>query len=161
MNGGEFLEPEAMYSIMAWRFSVWYFFLVSFRVSRCVFPFWGLLQVPLVLLEYCLSIQHFRYVFWLPYLCPKSFGFFCIRLLVCFRVTPSQLLMNYYYYYSLIRAFHINVSRWFFTGVWVTASLLKSPGLFLVFWPFSIILSFRWSLLVCQLPSPLVPLVIL
>ena len=23
----------------------------------------------------------------------------------------------YYYYYSLIRAFHISVSRWFFTGV--------------------------------------------
>ena len=48
----------------------------------------------------------------------------------------------YCYYYSLIRGFHISVSRWFFTGVWVTASLLKSPGLFLVFWPFSIMLSF-------------------
>ena len=23
----------------------------------------------------------------------------------------------YYYYYSLIRAFHISVSRWFFTGI--------------------------------------------
>ena len=49
----------------------------------------------------------------------------------------------YYYYYSLIRAFHISVSRWFFTGVWVTASLLKSPGLFLVFWPFSAMVSTR------------------
>ena len=47
----------------------------------------------------------------------------------------------YYYYYSLIRAFHISVSRWFFTGVWVTAHLLKSPGLFSVFWLFSIMLS--------------------
>ena len=37
-----------------------------------------------------------------------------------------------------IRVFHISVSWWFFTGVWVTASLLKSPGLFSVFWPFSI-----------------------
>ena len=37
------------------------------------------------------------------------------------------------YYYSLIRAFHIRDSRWFFTEVWVTAKLLKSPGLFLVF----------------------------
>ena len=61
----------------------------------------------------------------------------------------------------IIRAFHISVSRWFFTGVWVTASLLKSPRLFLVFWPFSTMLSFRWSLLVRQLPSPLVPLAIL
>ena len=24
---------------------------------------------------------------------------------------------DYYYYYSLIRAFHISVSRWFFTGI--------------------------------------------
>ena len=28
---------------------------------------------------------------------------------------------------------------WSFTGVWVTANLLNSPGLFSVFWPFSII----------------------
>ena len=41
----------------------------------------------------------------------------------------------------------------FFTGVWVTASLLSSSGLFSVFWPFSIILSFGWSPLVRQLPS--------
>ena len=32
---------------------------------------------------------------------------------------------SYYYYYSLIRGFHISVCRWFFTGVWVTASLLS------------------------------------
>ena len=43
----------------------------------------------------------------------------------------------------------------------VSSSLLKSPGLFSVFWPFSIMLSFRWSLDVRQIPSPLVPLVIL
>ena len=42
----------------------------------------------------------------------------------------------YYYYYLLIRVFNINVSWWSFTGVWATASLLKSPGLFSVFWPF-------------------------
>ena len=49
------------------------------------------------------------------------------------------------YYCSLTRAFHISDSRWFFTEVWVTASLLKSPGLFLVFWQFSTMLSFGWS----------------
>ena len=37
-----------------------------------------------------------------------------------------------------MRAFHISVSWWSFTRVWVTASLLKSPGLFSVFWPISI-----------------------
>ena len=47
----------------------------------------------------------------------------------------------------------------FFTGVWVTVSLLKSPGLFSVFWPFSIMLSFGWSSLVRQLPSPSGPLI--
>ena len=35
--------------------------------------------------------------------------------------------------YSL-RVFHISVSWWSFTEVWVTASLLKSPGLISVFW---------------------------
>ena len=41
--------------------------------------------------------------------------------------------------YSL-RVFHFSVSWWSFTGVWVTASLLKSPGLFSVFCPFSTML---------------------
>ena len=50
---------------------------------------------------------------------------------------------------------------WFFTGVRVTASLFKSPGLFSVFWPFSITLSFGWSPPIRQLPSSPVPLVIL
>ena len=76
-------------------FSSLVFFLVSFWGNRCVFPLWGLLQVFLVLLYYCLSIQPFRHVFWLPYLSPKSFGFFGIRLLVCFHVTHSQLLMEF------------------------------------------------------------------
>ena len=40
------------------------------------------------------------------------------------------------------RAFHISVSWWSFTGVWVTASLLKSPGLVSGFWPFLAMLSF-------------------
>ena len=39
--------------------------------------------------------------------------------------------------YSL-RIFHISVNWWYFFGVWVTASLLKSPGLFSIFWPPSI-----------------------
>ena len=43
----------------------------------------------------------------------------------------------------------------------MTASLLKSPELFSVIWPFSIILSFGLPPLVRQLPSPPVPLLIL
>ena len=63
-------------------------------------------------------------------------------------------LYYYYYYYLLIRVFHISISWWSFTGDWVTASLLKSPGLFSVFWPSSIVLLFGWSPLGCQLPNP-------
>ena len=59
------------------------------------------------------------------------------------------------------RIFHISASWWSSTGVWVTARLLKSPGLFSVFWPFSIMLSFGWSPHVGQLPSPPGPFIIL
>ena len=44
---------------------------VLFWVSRCVFRFWGLLQVRLALLKCCLSIQHFRYLSLVPILLPK------------------------------------------------------------------------------------------
>ena len=47
-------------------------------------------------------------------------------------------LYYYYYHYLFIRVFRISLSWWSFTIAWVTASLLKSPGLFSVFWPFSI-----------------------
>ena len=50
--------------------------------------------------------------------------------------------------------FHISVSWWFLTGVWVTLSLLKSPGLVSGFWSFLAMLSFGKSLPVRQLPSP-------
>ena len=55
--------------------------------------------------------------------------------------------------YSL-RVFHISVSWWFYNGVWVTASLLKSPGLVSGFWPSSAMLLFGESPTVHQLPSP-------
>ena len=60
----------------------------------------------------------------------------------------------------IIRVFHISVSWWFFTGDWVRASLIKSPGLFSVFWPFSIML-FGWSRLGLQLPNLPGPLIII
>ena len=50
-------------------------------------------------------------------------------------------ILHYIIIYSF-RIFHISISRWFFTGVWVTASLLKSPGFVSGFWPFSAMLSF-------------------
>ena len=38
------------------------------------------------------------------------------------------------------KVFHFSVSRWFLTGVWERASLLKSPRHFSVFWQISIML---------------------
>ena len=57
-------------------------------------------------------------------------------------------------------AFHISATWWSFTRVWTTASLLKSPGVFLVFWSISIMQLFGQSLLVLLFPSPPVPLLI-
>ena len=59
----------------------------------------------------------------------------------------------------LLRVSHTSDSRWFLTGVWVTASLLKSLGPFSVFWPILVIYSsndldsfsyFRTFLTLCQ-----------
>ena len=57
-------------------------------------------------------------------------------------------------YVTPFRVFHTTLSRWFLTGVWVIASLLKSPGLFSVFSRISIMLLFGWSPLVFLFPSP-------
>ena len=63
----------------------------------------------------------------------------CMEILVKLIFFALKLPLHYfYYYYLLIRVFHISVSWGSSTGVWVTASLLKSPGLFSIFWPFSI-----------------------
>ena len=61
---------------------------------------------------------------------------------------------TYYYYYTL-SGFHTSDSWWSFTGVWLTASLLKFTGLFLVFGP---ILIWLWSPLVIWFLSLPVPL---
>ena len=53
------------------------------------------------------------------------------------RMVPSTLRGRHYYYHNTPnRVFPISVSRWVFTEVWVTASLLNSPGLFSIVWPF-------------------------
>ena len=68
------------------------------------------------------------------------FSFFCPFLLL----SPPHTQTSSIYYYLLIRVLHISVTWWSFTWDWVTASLLKSSGLFSVFWPFSIMLLFGW-----------------
>ena len=49
--------------------------------------------------------------------------------------------------------FHTSVNWLFSTTVWETASLFKSPRLFLVFCPISTMLYFRWSPPVLLFPS--------
>ena len=77
-----------------------------------------------------------------------------LSVLFLMRLFPLLLLLLLF-----IRVFHISVSWWSFTGVWVRTSLLMSPGLFSVFWPFSIMLLFAWSPLGRQLPNLPGPLV--
>ena len=48
-----------------------------------------------------------------------------------FRIVPSPPITNWIVNY--LRVFHTCVSWWSFTVVWVTASLLRSPGFFSVF----------------------------
>ena len=72
-----------------------------------------------------------------------------------------QLTIPVYHYFTLMRVFLTSVSWWFLTGVCVTASLLKSPGLFSVFWLILIMLQAGWSLFFFLFLSLLVPLLIL
>ena len=69
---------------------------------------------------------------------------------------PGQQSPPFVLFYSL-QDFYTSVSSWTFTGVWVTASPFKSPGLFSVFWPTLKILWSGWSRLVLRfttLPAP-------
>ena len=54
-----------------------------------------------------------------------------------------RICLSFYYYFTFLKVFHTSVSRWFSLGV--TASLLKSPGLFSVFWSILIMLLSGWS----------------
>ena len=152
---------------------LWSICLSSFLVHHkngLVYPTRGNDQVFIALMRfYCWAWFWSTSWFVSAFLCllslfPSSFPSFksslCILDLVIL-ILIIILVSHYYHYIYFLRVFHISVSWWSFTGVWVTANLLKSPGLFSVFWPFSIMLSFGWSLPVRQLPSPPVPLVIL
>ena len=55
-----------------------------------------------------------------------------IRWSVCLSKSHIIIIIIIIIIYSS-RVFHISIGWWFFTGVWVTASLPKSPGLVSVF----------------------------
>ena len=60
-----------------------------------------------------------------------------------------------------MKVFPTSLRKWFLIGVWVTASISKSPELFSVFWPILIMRLFGWPPLVLVFPGPPVPLSIL
>ena len=69
-------------------------------------------------------------------------------------VSSGELLLLLFY---CLRVFHLSVSWWFSTEVWVTTSFLKSPALFSVFSSISTTLQFGQSsirLVVSKSPSP-------
>ena len=68
-----------------------------------------------------------------------SFFAYSFRFILGTDRTVLLLLLSLFY---SLEFFHISVIWWFFTGVWVTASLLRSPGLVSGFWLFSAMLSF-------------------
>ena len=74
-----------------------------------------------------------------------------------FRFIVDSYYYYYYYYFTTLRDFHTSFSWLPFTAVWVTASLLKSPVLFSVFWSILQMLSSGCYLLVLLFPSLPVP----
>ena len=77
------------------------------------------------------------------------------------ELNTVHFMFNHYYYFQLLlllfyslRVFHTSVSWWFPNRVWVTAGLLKSPGLFSVFCPISTMLQFGFFVLILLLPRP-------
>ena len=101
---------------------------------------------------------------------PITIGIIVTCMFLCFFQFPSKvevliLLFTFFQFYSVISwdckvDNNTTVSWWFSTRRRETASLLNSPGLFLVFWSISIIQYFGWSSLVLLYPSPpvLVPI---
>ena len=65
----------------------------------------------------------------------------------------------YYNHFTHLRVLSKSGNWWFSKGILATASLFKSLGLFLLYWPISTMLLFVWYPLVPLIPSPPVPLV--
>ena len=101
-----------------------------------------------------LSIQDYfnSAVVWMILIPPQISWFIGIvlRAPFLFDISVSFMLHSFFFQFSdkvqiiiiitPLRVFPTSISWWFSTGVWVTASFLKSPGLFSEFWPILIML---------------------
>ena len=84
------------------------------------------------------------------------------RVRFCHFVTWNiHAVVFFYIIFTALSVFHTNVSWWLLTVLWVRGSLLKTPGLFSVFWPTLVMVLSGWSLLVLVFPRFPVPLPIL
>ena len=96
---------------------------------------------PLARSRYLSFFSHsFSFILWSAGTAKSTiFQFLCFCwLLLGLFVLPSLVIrVLWLLLFYLLRVFHISVSWWFSADVWVTASLLKSSGLFSVFWPIS------------------------
>ena len=93
-----FLKPVSMYTIIAWRFLIWYFFeccSARIEVYFCLRVFF--------FFEFFKFFIHFAYPFSfslrlssLPYFPPELFCFLVIRLSVCVHAFYPFLLVEFY-----------------------------------------------------------------
>ena len=90
VNGGEFIEPETMYSIMFWCFPVWCFCSKSMFISA-LWPSWNRSDYFVILfIHWTFTLSFRRHI-----LVPNRLFFSCVPLLVCFRVISFQLLVEF------------------------------------------------------------------
>ena len=93
------------------------------------------IQSCLILYSFCGNCLH-SLIMWLMV---SSLLTYNVHLMFCCIYSCFEIIGSYIIVIYSLRVFHIGLSWWCFTEVWKTASLLKSPGLFSVFCPFTII----------------------
>ena len=103
--------------------------------------------------------QFHNYIYWVVMLRICVIAIYLHDIYDAHTQTHTHICIHGWHYH--LRVFHISFSWWSFTGVWATKILLKSSGLFSVFWPPSITLSFGWPQFVLQLQKRLLHLIIL
>ena len=120
MNGGEFLEPESMYSFMAWRFPIWYFFSVILSESMYISTFF----VSSLFHQSAYPFGFFVMFSWLPYFTPEFFSFSCTRLFVCFHVISPNFLVEFSF--IVLECSVLSLLFWWY--------LLNLPSFASIFW---------------------------
>ena len=106
-----FLKPESIYTVMAWRFPIWYFLSAALSVYRCIFLS-GPFSSHKILFSHYLSIWLFYYVlpfaiFYfriiLPHMHPVV-GISSVFIILCFSLASGLLSFSIYRLGSLMRS---------------------------------------------------------